>query len=522
MRIYFSSMAHPKRLAKRLQKEVAIPLNRAQLACAIMFGYKDWHELEQVTAAKMHPPSKPDWLVSTEIAQTRRHAFCHRLYYFLNTGADDSFEYDEVWGLIGDIQPSGTMPDEAAFFDPRLASIFPSQWHLTDAAMLTFDEPPPIGFAASVGHGGSRSFELTVTRAVKKMGSTNEATSFALRDEVGFRSFAFTFPDRSHFNDVKDLVNEVAVIPFRFLPTIVDDVLLELELELHPAAFASAVIDAEGASIIAETICAYLRESAIWAAASNTCVAGAVNGIHVTLTGAIASPSLKRILNTFVAELEAHNENFNLEEEDPFFEDRAFLPIRELTVELYEEISEEAAAADFLANHGQALVRQMFREAEAMSHAPAILERLLARNCFSQYAEFCQGLDVRSLDDRRKFVKFVCSMEKARTIAPHHALFFRYDLMAREDGQTEHERERQPSHDDAKGELSTQDLVEYAAAARALGDDELALMIESDHDALWAACSAGRDELFDLIMEFAPPADEDVNLPTPDSDGARA
>ena len=113
-------------------------------------------------------------------------------------------------------------------------------------------------------------------------------------------------------------------------------------------------------------------------------------------------------------------------------------------------------------------------------------------------------------------------MEKARTIAPHHALFFRYDLMTREDGQTEHERERQPSHDDAKGELSTQDLVEYAAAARALGDDELALMIESDHDALWAACSAGRDELFDLIMEFAPPADEDVNLPTPDSDGARA
>ena len=79
MRIYLSSMAHPKRLSKRLAKSAGISLSRAQQCCAVMFGYNDWHELEQVTAAQLTPPSKPDYLVSAAIVATRRQMISTRL-----------------------------------------------------------------------------------------------------------------------------------------------------------------------------------------------------------------------------------------------------------------------------------------------------------------------------------------------------------------------------------------------------------------------------------------------------------
>lgn len=512
-------MAHPKRLSKRLQKEADIQLNRAQRACATMFGYKDWHELEQVTAAKEHPPSKPDWLVSTEIGETRHRAFCHRLFRFFEANGGCPFEYNDLWHLLYELAPTGSIPDDPAFHDARLSSIFAPQWHLTEEACRDFDVLPPEGFCASVGEVGSRTFETMVSDALKTTrASAVQACTFTPRDEVGYRTFAFSFPDRARFRDIRDNLNAVAVIPFRFIPTIVDDVMLELELALHPGAIASSFLDGQDVAHIADAICAYLHDSAIWAH-SNTCVTGAANGIHITLSGGITNPAVLRVLEALVDTLEMHDEA--LEPHAPFCEDRMFLPIRELTVDLENEVSEESANVDFLATNGDEFVRQMVLEAVAMSQAPAILERLLAENGFAQYAEFCRGLDVvSSLDDKRKFVKFVCSMVRAKALDHGHSLLFRHDIVSRMVGSQQSAPDPYPDGDDASWELSEKDIARHAAAARALGDDELALMIEQDHEEMWEIISEARDDLMDLIMEFAP--EEDPDAQQTNQDGGRA
>ena len=82
MRIYFHSLTHPKRAAKALAKYFAkeaadlemdnhLPLSEAQQVVARMLGYKDWHELAQVSTQKRHPPSPYDEEVAPEVAQQR-------------------------------------------------------------------------------------------------------------------------------------------------------------------------------------------------------------------------------------------------------------------------------------------------------------------------------------------------------------------------------------------------------------------------------------------------------------------
>lgn len=70
MRIYFESLTLPKKAAKRIQAHFTpkyddmpfkkMALSRAQQITAWMLGYESWHELEQVTKAKKHPPSPMD------------------------------------------------------------------------------------------------------------------------------------------------------------------------------------------------------------------------------------------------------------------------------------------------------------------------------------------------------------------------------------------------------------------------------------------------------------------------------
>lgn len=159
MRIYLSSMAHPKRLSKRLAKLAGISLSRAQQCCAVMFGYNDWHELEQVTAAQLTPPSKPDYLVSAAIVATRRQMISTRLLGALGQIDERGLSWFEE--LIDDLDPTGCMPAEASFVDSRLDALFPREWRLNldDPEFLAdFDVEPELGFVAEVGMQKSRFF----------------------------------------------------------------------------------------------------------------------------------------------------------------------------------------------------------------------------------------------------------------------------------------------------------------------------------------------------------------------------
>lgn len=59
MRIYFNSLSRPKRVARTLQDIFPLEkLSQCQAWAARCYGYRDWHELAQVTAAGLHPPPR--------------------------------------------------------------------------------------------------------------------------------------------------------------------------------------------------------------------------------------------------------------------------------------------------------------------------------------------------------------------------------------------------------------------------------------------------------------------------------
>lgn len=61
MRFYFSNMARPKRVAQLLK--IIFPMQKlagAQEWAARLYGYRDWHELVEITKAGKHTPNKFD------------------------------------------------------------------------------------------------------------------------------------------------------------------------------------------------------------------------------------------------------------------------------------------------------------------------------------------------------------------------------------------------------------------------------------------------------------------------------
>lgn len=78
MRIYFTSMTLPKKAAKRIYKHYSTSwsgdsyqLSDAQNFTALMLGYADWHELDQVTKSGKHDPSELDENSSPEEQESR-------------------------------------------------------------------------------------------------------------------------------------------------------------------------------------------------------------------------------------------------------------------------------------------------------------------------------------------------------------------------------------------------------------------------------------------------------------------
>lgn len=496
MRIYVSSMAHPKRLAKRLAKEAGIPLNRAQFACAAMLGYKDWHELEQVTGAQSASPSKPDWLLPTEIRTTRRNAFGNRLQRVLEHPL--ALDWSTIWSLVDELDPTGTIPDEDSFIDPQINEIFPVSWSLTEDAMQFFDEMPAVPMRVSVGQAGSREFENLLKQSIV-LNKCPQPNIFVPEDRFGYRTFIVDFDNREDYSDLKPDAPGVALIPIRFIPTVSEGVLLELELSVHPGALASYHLDDEDTDLIAEAIVSYLRESNIWALSMGT-VCGATNGILTTLSGQVSNAPISRIMEALKALLDEHNEAFDPDEEFDS-ESQLFLPIRAFIDELEFAVPEHEAKEDFLVQHGAEVVQSLVREAVALSKMPQMLERILTANGFLQYAEFCNGMSMASLAERKKLSAFLCSMERAKTLPRHVSLFFRHYLVDLMIG--EYEKSRGISSEAIGGESSLVDIATVASMARSLGDDELAVLIERDYDEVFSTIRDAAHDLEDLIEDFS-------------------
>lgn len=496
MRIYVSSMAHPKRLAKRLAKEAAIPLNRAQFACSVMLGYKDWHELEQVTGAQLSPPSKPDWLLPTEIRTTRRNAFGVRLRRALDRPLAEN--WSGIWDLVDHLDPTGTIPDEDAFFDPRINEIFPVDWLLSEDAMAYFDSMPSVPMLVSVGQTASRQFETIIKEAAAKSQAI-QPNAFVPEDRFGFRTFVVDFDNRAPFIDINPKAPGVAMLPIRFVPTISEGVLLELELSVHPGALASYHLDDEATDLIAEAVVSYLRESNIWGLSTGN-VCGATNGILLTLSGQVASSPVMRIMSALMNKFDEHSEAFDPDME--FDEEaRLFLPIRDVVFDLDEEIPEDDSKRDFVAQNGRSILDRMLRETIALSKLPQLLKRILNENGFAQYAEFCDGMSTSTFEDRKKLSAFICSMERANVLRRDMSLFFRHHLVDLLIG--EYERSRGIPAKDVTDDSNLVPVDAVAAMARSLGDEEMAVLIEKDYDGLFTLLRQVAVNLDDLIEEFS-------------------
>lgn len=92
MRIYFKSMARPKRVARTMQDIFPLEkLSQCQAWTAQIYGYRDWHELEQITRAGDCDPSPDDEDLGEEENYSRGTELSHVTADVLGIGLLDNF-----------------------------------------------------------------------------------------------------------------------------------------------------------------------------------------------------------------------------------------------------------------------------------------------------------------------------------------------------------------------------------------------------------------------------------------------
>lgn len=91
MRFYLTGLARPKRVAQHLCALFpANNLSASQELAARLYGYRNWHEMAEITKAGGNPPSKLDEYLSGEEQTARRldqEATIHKL---LNLSESDA------------------------------------------------------------------------------------------------------------------------------------------------------------------------------------------------------------------------------------------------------------------------------------------------------------------------------------------------------------------------------------------------------------------------------------------------
>lgn len=92
MRIYFKSMARPKRVARTMRDIFPLEkLSQCQAWTAKIYGYRDWHDLEQITGAGEHDPSPDDEDLGEKENYSRNAELSHVIADVLGIGLPDDF-----------------------------------------------------------------------------------------------------------------------------------------------------------------------------------------------------------------------------------------------------------------------------------------------------------------------------------------------------------------------------------------------------------------------------------------------
>jgi hypothetical protein len=105
MRICIPSMAHAKRVSKRLQKAfkgMNLPLSQYQFAVARSLGYRDWHELDAVTASG-RALSVPDHQLRASVEEERLAYQAERIAEALGIPLD---QVHTVRAVLAAVRPS--------------------------------------------------------------------------------------------------------------------------------------------------------------------------------------------------------------------------------------------------------------------------------------------------------------------------------------------------------------------------------------------------------------------------------
>ncbi len=91
MRFYLTGLARPKQVAQHLSALFpANKLSTSQEWTAKLYGYRDWHEMAEVTKSGKNPPSKLDEYLSAEEQAARRMEQEEKIYRILKLSAADA------------------------------------------------------------------------------------------------------------------------------------------------------------------------------------------------------------------------------------------------------------------------------------------------------------------------------------------------------------------------------------------------------------------------------------------------
>jgi len=90
MRFYLTGLTRPKQVAQHLSALfAATKLSTCQEWAAKLYGYRDWHEMADITKNGKNPPSKLDEYLTVEEQTARRIEQEEKIYQVLKLSKED-------------------------------------------------------------------------------------------------------------------------------------------------------------------------------------------------------------------------------------------------------------------------------------------------------------------------------------------------------------------------------------------------------------------------------------------------
>jgi hypothetical protein len=464
-------MAHAKRLSKRLTKFTDEPLSKAQHAVARMFGYNDWHELEQVTDAGRHSPSLPDYILSSDVVVTRLNIQSARL--------KEVIPNIDAYSVVRTLAPSGTMPwgDQAVL---PVNTIFPATWE--PSALDNVNDP-------SVKFHVVDSMQLHLLKYFNEKLQENGNAKDLILPERGFRVLTMSHTN-GHYHDIQDGLPPLMII-FRLSPTITENVITGLEIEFHPMSVGSEYLNDDQIESAAMALAAYLHHSNIHPDSPGE-YCGASTGLIMRLTGLIQMPVIVRFVDTFHGLLDESFQERHLSvqtsENEPFMGD---LPVAGLIMDCEEDIQEEAIERAEFADATTYAIEKCLAISQAMNIAPTTLSRYLKQHGHVKEADTTVQFTVKGSADWPAWLSHVRELGRQGVIPASVSIAIRHhfvDYQAARNAPVA-SSEEQDDQDDI-------DATNHIQAARQLKDDEMVgLYVQYGMDAIFRVADKGDNEL---------------------------